>query len=123
MTTPLITTENVAEFVKKYYESKQSTIHCSAYTKYQMLFKKEDPPFTDTDLYNVFWAIRLLAETGKYDFDDIEFHVKKNPIFLEINAEDRATCPKQIGLLRYTINRYKRTVDQIRMGSLIGAKL
>jgi hypothetical protein len=133
MNTPTITTENVAELVKKYYESKELTVFGSAYKKYSMLFKKEEMPFADADLYNIFWAIRLLAESGKYDWDDIEFHVKKNPIFLEINTDDDEEKHKgekkanQVGLLRYTINEYKRRLErnagQIIQGSLVGAKL
>ena len=59
------------------------------------------------DIFNVFWAIRVLAE--KYDPDDLEFHVKKNPIFAEIptdyegDAENNDDKPKQVGLLRQAI--------------------
>jgi hypothetical protein len=110
---PVITKENVTDLVELYFASQHITEHCSAYTKYGMLFKNigDYKHFTGTvykrytDHFHVFWAIRLLTEPAKYDSDDIEFHAKKNPIYAEINTEEDEN--NQIGLLRKAIQAYQ----------------
>lgn len=110
---PVITKENVTDLVELYFASQHITEHCSAYTKYGMLFKNigDYKHFTGTvykrytDHFHVFWTIRLLTEPAKYDSDDIEFHAKKNPIYAEINTEEDEN--NQIGLLRKAIQAYQ----------------
>jgi hypothetical protein len=120
MTTPeqIITAENVTKHVKLYFESKRMTITASAFSKFCIAVGNDNYLNGNTSSladYNVFWAIRLLAETGKYDYDDIEFHAKKNPIFAEIDSEPKPDekKPNQVYLLRKAIHRYKQEAEKI----------
>ena len=131
----LITQTNVTEFVQMYFQ-----IHKNPDTlkeKCQQMYDMQGgSKLQMSDIYHIFWAIRLLAEPGKYDHDDIEFHVKKNPVFAEIPTTDYEgdnkpkadtkpkadikpkadTKPKQVGLLRHTIKEYKQILaGQLKM--------
>ena len=129
----LITQANVTEFVQMYFQ-----IHKNPETikeKCQQMYEMQcGSKLQMSDIYHIFWAIRLLAEPGKYDHDDIEFHVKKNPVFAEIpttdyegdnadnnkpKAEDKPKAdikPKQVGLLRHAIKEYKQILaGQLKM--------
>ena len=130
MATVVLAKENVSEFVQMYFELHaitDTTVQDICTTMYTQLAGK----YKKGDIYNVVWAIRLLVETSKYDHDDIEFHVKKNPIFAEIYTEDSdaeqlQTKPKQVGLLRQTIRNYQQAAwqlaaSQLKMKLLIGA--
>jgi len=135
--TAIITQTNVTEFVQMYFEICKAPNITTFKEKCQKMHEMQGASkLKMSDIYNIFWAIRILAETGKYDHDDIEFHVKKNPIFAEIpttdydgdlNDEKKSDeKPKQVGLLRKAIREYKEILaGQIKMGSLvgIGAKL
>jgi len=107
----IITQENVAELVQTYFELRKTP----ETLKEKCLKMHIGSKLPLSDVYNIFWAIRILTEPG-YDFDDIEFHVKKNPIFAEIPTDDKHHAdskhadskhaddkPKQFGLLRQAI--------------------
>ena len=116
MSLPVITNENVAVLVQMYFDSQEIKDASTDFMKYMMHWQsksKSKLSFDETvnkNLYDVFWAIRVLADrTGKFDFDDIEFHARRNPIFAEINPErnqEEETCPKQLGILRQAIHVY-----------------
>ena len=120
----VITPENVVALVRMYFESQEIKDASTDFMKYMMHWQsksKSKVSFDETvnkNLYNVFWAIRVLADrTGKYDFDDIEFHARRNPIFQEINPErnqEEETCPKQLGILGQAISVYykERAAEQ-----------
>jgi hypothetical protein len=104
----VITKTNVTELVQIYYELRrtQETVKEKCHKMHEMHGGK----MPLSDIYNVFWAIRILAET--YAPDDIEFHVNKNPIFAEIPSDyeddkhadnKHAEKPKQVGLLRQAV--------------------
>ena len=99
----VITKANVTELVQMYYEVRMTTE--TVKEKCQKMYEMHNGKLPLRDMYNVFWAIRILAET--YAPDDIEFHVNKNPIFAEIptdyNEDEHAERPKQVGLLRQAI--------------------
>ena len=111
----LITKENVVVFVQTYFELRVTTE--TVKEKCQKMYEKSGRKMLMSDIYNIFWAIRLLAEPGKYDHDDIEFHVRKNPFFAEIPTDDNTddkpadnkpadNKPKQVALLRQAIREY-----------------
>ena len=116
---PVITPENVVVLVRMYFESQERKENVPNFMKYMLHWKcKANITFNELgnkNLYNVFWAIRVLADhdhdqMGKYDFDDIEFHVRRNPIFAEINPErnpEEEIEPKQLGILRHAIHKYQ----------------
>ena len=54
----------------------------------------------------------MLAETENYDLDDIEYHVKHNPILSEINAGNSLNRLNQVQLLRSAIKSYKREAEK-----------
>jgi hypothetical protein len=56
----------------------------------------------------------LLAETEKYDLDDIEYHVKNNPILAEIHAGNTLNRLNQVQLLRSAIKTYKREAEKLK---------
>jgi len=122
----LITQENVAELVQTYFELRKTPE--TVKEKCQKMHIGSKLPLSD--VYNIFWAIRILTEPG-YDFDDIEFHVKKNPIFAEIPTDDKHADdkhaddnkPKQVGLLRQAIRDCAILSGKIKIGSLLGSKL
>ena len=129
----VITPENVVALVRMYFESQEIKDASTDFMKYMMHWQsksKSKVSFDETvnkNLYNVFWAIRVLADrTGKYDFDDIEFHARKNPIFQEINPERNQNVePKtnQVGILRQAIrSHYAQSGGKIKMVPL-NAKL
>ena len=129
--TPVITNENVAVLVQMYFESREIKDDSTDFMKYMQHWqRKGNMHFDETvnkNLYDVFWAIRVLADrTGKYDFDDIEFHARKNPIFQEINPERNQNVePKtnQVGILRQAIRaHYAQSGGKIKMVPL-NAKL
>ncbi len=130
MSSAVITTENVVVLVQMYFESQTIKDNSTDFMKYMQHWQhKGNMNFDETvnkNLYDVFWAIRVLADrTGKYDFDDIEFHTRRNPIFQEINPErnQEAAVPKQVGILRQAIrNYYAKSAGRIKMVSL-NAKL
>ena len=99
----LITKTNVTELVQIYYELRQKKE--TVKEKCQQMYEMHGFKMPLSDIYNVFWAIRILAET--YAPDDIEFHVNKNPIFAEMptdyNEDTHAEKPKQLGLLRQAV--------------------
>ena len=99
----LITKTNVTELVQIYYELRQKKE--TVKEKCQKMHEMHGGKLPLSDIYNVFWAIRILAET--YAPDDIEFHVNKNPIFAEIptdyNDDKYEEKPKQVGLLRQAV--------------------
>ena len=129
--TAIMTKENVSEFVQLYFELHQPPYITTFKEKCQQMYERQGGG-TDkmkmSDIYHICWAIRLLAEPGKYDFDDIEFHVRKNPFFAEIAtddeaADDMANKPKQVGLLRQAIRDYRTILaGQLKMAPL-NAKL
>jgi hypothetical protein len=104
----VITKESVIVFVQTYYELRVTTE--SVKEKCQKMYERNGKKLPMSDIYNIFWAIRVLAEPGKYDQDDIEFHVNKNPFFAEIptdyNEDEHARKPKQVALLRQAIREY-----------------
>jgi hypothetical protein len=110
----VITNENVVVLVQMYFESQQLKDASTDFMKYMQHWQhKGNMSFDETinkNLYDVFWAIRILADrTGKYDFDDIEFHARRNPIFQEINPErsmETAAEHKQLGILRQAIRAH-----------------
>ena len=110
--TPVITPENVAVLVQMYFESQEIKDDSTDFMKYMTHWqRKSKMSFDETgnkNLYDVFWAIRVLADrTGKYDFDDIEFHARRNPIFQEINPErNQEDGPMQLGILRQAIRAH-----------------
>jgi hypothetical protein len=125
----LITQANVTEFVQMYFqlEKNPETVKEKCQQMYDM---QGGSKLQMSDIYHIFWAIRLLADPGKYDHDDIEFHVKKNPVFAEIPTTDyegdkpkadtktkaEDTKPKQVGLLRHAIKEYKQILaGQLKM--------
>jgi hypothetical protein len=152
---PIITAANVTELVNMYFDSQCLPEQCSAFGKYSIQYWKigGNKYFERTiyeNLYDIFWSIRLLAYTGHFDFDDIEFHVKKNPIFAEIDTDTDsheksamqgpaqqgpamqgpAPRPNQITLLRQAISKYKQNLAKVAAGRIkqeallgIGAKL
>ena len=99
----VISKTNVTELVQMYFElrMKPETVK----EKCEKMYEMNGCKLPLRDIYNVFWAIRILAET--YAPDDIEFHVNNNPIFAEIptdyNEDKHAEKPKQVGLLRQAI--------------------
>lgn len=100
----LVTKENAAMFVNIYFSSQRETDKGSKLIN------------SDINTYYIFWAIRILVETSKYDSDDFEFHMKKNPIF----ATD------QIELLRQAIQTYPQKhieANRLKHLILIGSKL
>ena len=120
----VITQENVAELVQTYFELRKTSE--TVKEKCQKMHIGSKLPLSD--VYNIFWAIRILTEPG-YDFDDIEFHVKKNPIFAEIPTDDddhlvadnmlADNMPNQVGLLRQAIREYSNLFAcQVKMISL-----
>lgn len=127
---PVITTANVTKLVDLYFKSKEMRLEapapskfCIAWGNYNYLNCKTatgEPagatgqvPQPGPDAYNIFWAIRLLAEGEKYDSDDVEYHVKHNPIFAEINAGNSLKRLNQVHLLRSAINAYKRNAEKL----------
>ena len=99
----LITKANVTELVQIYYELRKKKTE-TVKEKCQQMYEMHGFKMPLSDIYNVFWAIRILAE--KYAPDDIEFHVNKNPIFAEMPTdynEDTDDKPKQLGLLRQAV--------------------
>jgi hypothetical protein len=136
----LITKTNVTELVQTYFELRKTSE--TVKEKCQKMHIGSKLPLSD--VYNIFWAIRILTEPG-YDFDDIEFHVKKNPIFAEIPTDDKHADdkhaddkhaddkhaddkhadnkPKQVGLLRQAIRDCAILSGKIKIGSLLGSKL
>ena len=104
----VITKDNVIIFVQTYFELRVTTE--TVKEKCQKMYERSGRKLLMSDIYNIFWAIRLLAEPGKYDHDDIEFHVRKNPFFAEIptdyNEDEHARKPKQVALLRQAIREY-----------------
>ena len=100
----LITKTNVTELVQIYYELRQKKTE-TVKEKCQKMYEMHCGKMPLSDIYNVFWAIRILAET--YAPDDIEFHVNKNPIFAEMptdyNDDKYEEKPKQLGLLRQAV--------------------
>ena len=118
----VITAENVTKLVKLYFESQLMTLTSSAFSKFCIACGNDAYLNGNTSStaylsnYAIFWAIRLLVETEKYDYDDIEFHVKHNPIFADLNAEDiedgREKPHNQSRLLRQAINRYKQEAEK-----------
>jgi len=127
--TAIMTKENVSEFVQLYFELHQPPYITTFKEKCQQMYERQG---TDkmkmSDIYHICWAIRLLAEPGKYDFDDIEFHVRKNPFFAEIPTDEdddnmSNNKPKQVGLLRQAIRDYREILaGQLKMAPL-NAKL
>jgi hypothetical protein len=132
----VITKENVNTLVESYFEVKHIPM---VQEKCKLMYTKNKEQLPMRDIYNIFWAIQVLADrTGKYTPDDIEFHVKKNPIFAEISTDEdddqevdkKQQKPKQVGLLRQAIHDYERNSAKITTGKLhmtslvgIGAKL
>ncbi len=117
----IITQENVAELVQTYFELRK----IPETVKEKCIKMHIGSKLPLSDVYNIFWAIRILTEPG-YDFDDIEFHVKKNPIFAEIPTDDKHHAddkPKQLGLLRQAIRDCAILNGKIKTGSLLGSKL
>ncbi len=123
MSSAVITPENVVVLVQMYFESQRIKDDLTDFMKYMNHWqRKGNMNFDETvnkNLYDVFWAIRILADrTGKYDFDDIEFHARRNPIFNEINPERNqdAVVPKQVGILRQAIRaHYEQNGGKIKM--------
>lgn len=111
MSSAVITTENVAVLVQMYFESQHATYPLTDFKKFTNYWQTKgnvslDNDLVATNLYDVFWAIRILADRAdKYDFDDIEFHCKKNPVF----AED---IGNQVGILNKAIEAYLRKAAQ-----------
>ena len=132
MSVLIITAENVEILVQMYFESQQIKDDSTDLTKYMEHWQRKGKMSFDQtvnkNLYEVFWAIRILSNP-KYDFDDIEFHARKNPIFNEINPERNMDekHTNQLGLLRQAIRVYKteKTAEggKIKMVELIHAKL
>jgi len=85
----LITNENVNELVKMYFEVHRRP-NTTFKEKCKLMYESQagSGKLKMSDIYHIFWAIRILSETGKYDNDDIEFQVRKNPIFAEIPTDD-----------------------------------
>jgi hypothetical protein len=120
--TAVITADNVTKLVKLYFESQLMTLTSSAFSKFCIAWGNDAYLNGNTSStaylsnYAIFWAIRLLVETEKYDYDDIEFHVKHNPIFADLNAEDiedgREKPNNQSRLLRQAINTYKQEAEK-----------
>jgi hypothetical protein len=121
----VITAENVTKLVKLYFTSQLMTLNSSAFSKFCIACGTDAYLNGNTvssaylSNYDVFWAIRLLVETSKYDFDDIEFHVKHNPIFADLHVDDiedshggQAKPPNQSRLLRQAINTYKQEAEK-----------
>jgi hypothetical protein len=117
----IITKENVDELVQTYFELRK----IPETVKEKCIKMHIGSKLPLSDVYNIFWAIRILTEP-RYDFDDIEFHVKKNPIFAEIPTDDKHHAddkPKQLGLLRQAIQDCAILNGKIKTGSLLGSKL
>ena len=128
MSQPVITEKNAAALVKIYYESQSVEQNGSAYGKYTIQFYKSvanHEIWADKEvlksLNDIFWSIRLISDTtGKYDYDDLEFHAKNNAIFAEIELSDeddgdeekgdsdRPTHPNQVRLLEQAIQAYTK---------------
>lgn len=96
----VITKTNVTELVQMYFELRRDST--SVKEKCEKMYVNSKLPMRD--IYNIFWAIRILTEPG-YDHDDIEFHVNNNPIFAEIPSDynEDEHAEKQVGLLRQAI--------------------
>ena len=111
----VITPENVVALVRMYFESKELKEEATDFVKYIMHWQDKGKlsfhELGNKNLYDVFWAIRILDnQAGKYDFDDIEFHARRNPIFAEINPDrdpKEKIPPKQLGILRQAIHSYQ----------------
>lgn len=118
MAQPSITVQNAAILVENYFESQSIKDSCSAFI---IQLEKNGVNMDKHTLYDIFWAIHILVNSkGKYGFDDIEFHVKKNPIFAEIptnycEKEAKDERPKQVGILRQAIRNYSIFDGQIKM--------
>lgn len=115
----VISKTNVTELVQMYFELRHKSY--TVKEKCEKMHEMHGGKLPLSDIYNVFWAIRILAET--YAPDDIEFHVNKNPIFAEIptdyNEDEHAERPKQVGLLRQAIRDCQLLLSsKIRMVSL-----
>jgi hypothetical protein len=133
---PVITAENATKLVHLYFKSKQMILEAPAPSKFCIVWGNDNylnsktpsgepagatgqVPQPGPDAYNIYWAIRLLAEGEKYDSDDIEYHVKHNPIFAEINAGTSLKTGtslnrlNQVHLLRSAINSYKREAEKM----------
>jgi len=126
----VITPENVTELVQTYYDLRY--VPDTLKEKCRKMCERVEGKLPMSDIYNVFWAIRVLVE--KYDHDDIEFHVLRNPIFAEISTDDAVAQPMQVqpmqvqpvqvqsmqvGLLRQAI----RDFDQPKMIHYTKARL
>ena len=127
---PVITAANATKLVDLYFKSKEMRLEAPAPSKFFIVWGNDNylnsktptgqaagatgqVPQPDPQSYNIFWAIRLLAEGEKYDSDDVEYHVKHNPIFAEINVGNSLKRPNQAHLLRTAINAYKRNAEKL----------
>ena len=122
MTQPVsvITAENAAGLVRAYFELNQVKEMYSDFSKFNIQRRSNHccNGMSYEVAYDVFWAIRIIEnKNNKYDFDDIEYHLQKNPI-LGAGEDTVANKPKQVGLLSKAIDEHRRSQQTIAMVSL-----
>lgn len=116
----VITAENAAGLVRAYFELNQVKEMYSDFSKFNIQRRSNHccNGMSYEVAYDVFWAIRIIEnKNNKYDFDDIEYHLQKNPI-LGAGEDTVAGRPKQVGLLSKAIDEHRSSQQTIAMVSL-----